>query len=42
MAIPCFVIQAGPQEIWPDGGARTRIMIAEGGRRFGWTRPLCL
>lgn len=25
MAIPCFIIQAGPQEIWPDGGARKQI-----------------
>lgn len=29
MAIPCFVIQAGLQEIWPDGGGRTQITIAE-------------
>lgn len=27
MAIPCFVIQAALQEIWPDGGGRTQITI---------------
>lgn len=42
MAILCFVIQAGPQEIWPDGVARRQTVITEDERWFGPTRPLFL
>lgn len=30
----------GPQEIWPGSRVAGVIVVAEGGRRFGWTRPL--
>lgn len=36
MAIPCFVIQAGSQEIWPGSSARRLTVVAEVGG--GWDR----